>query len=126
MVKKTIQTDKAPKPVGPYSQAVDFGGYIFSSGQVGLTPEGKFAGSDIESQTERVLQNLKGILEDSGSSMDNVIKATVYLTDMNEFSAMNAIYEKYFGKNPPARTTVQVSRLPLDARVEIDVIAFKN
>lgn len=130
MKEKTILfSDKAPKPVGPYSQAVEFDLHkklIYTSGQVGINTEGKFVSGDIKEQTKQTLENLKNILEDNDSSMENVIRTTVYLRDMNDFSDMNEIYNTYFKNSLPARSTIAVLGLPLDARVEIDVISFKN
>lgn len=125
-MKNILISPKAPKPVGPYSQAVSFGEFIYSSGQVGLNSEGKFVSDDVQDQTKQTLENLKSILEDNGSSLENVIKTTVYLRDMNDFKPMNEIYAKYFGSSLPARSTVAVVGLPLDAKVEIEVIAFKK
>ena len=125
-MKNILISPKAPKPVGPYSQAVSFGEFIYSSGQVGLNSEGKFVSDDVQDQTKQTLENLKSILEDNGSSLDNVIKTTVYLRDMNDFKPMNEIYARYFGSSLPARSTVAVVGLPLDAKVEIEVIAFKK
>ena len=125
-MKNILISPKAPKPVGPYSQAVSFGDFIYSSGQVGLNSEGKFVSDDVQDQTKQTLENLKSILEDNGSSLENVIKTTVYLRDMNDFKPMNEIYAKYFGSSLPARSTVAVVGLPLDAKVEIEVIAFKK
>ena len=125
-MKSILISSKAPKPVGPYSQAVSFGEFIYSSGQVGLNSEGKFVFDDVQDQTKQTLENLKSILEDNGSSLENVIKTTVYLRDMNDFKPMNEIYAEYFGSSLPARSTVAVVGLPLDAKVEIEVIAFKK
>ncbi len=125
-MKSILISSKAPKPVGPYSQAVSYGEFIYSSGQVGLNSEGKFVSDDVQDQTKQTLENLKSILEDNGSSLENVIKTTVYLRDMNDFKPMNEIYAKYFGSSLPARSTVAVVGLPLDAKVEIEVIAFKK
>lgn len=125
-MKTHIHSDKSPAPIGPYSQAVGFEKLIFTSGQIALDNEGNIVSEDIKNQTDKVIQNLKNILEDNGSSLENVIKTTVFLKDINEFAPMNEIYDKYFGKSLPARSTVEVSRLPKDVRVEIEVIAFKN
>lgn len=123
-MKDVVLTPKGPKPIGPYSQAVKAGGFIFLSGQVALDPAtGEMAGSDIRQQTERVMENLKGILGGAGSNLNNVLKTTVFLKDLNDFEGMNEIYGKYFPQAPPARSTVQVSRLPKDALVEIEMIA---
>jgi 2-iminobutanoate/2-iminopropanoate deaminase len=123
-MKNVVITDRGPKPIGPYSQAIKANGFVYLSGQVALDPQsGELVGSDIRQQTERVLENIKGILEASGSNLHHVIKTTVFLKDMNDFSAMNEVYARYFTAAPPARSTVQVSRLPKDSLVEIEVIA---
>lgn len=123
-MKQVILTDRGPKPIGPYSQAVRSNGFLFVSGQVALDPKtGDFVGADVRQQTERVLENLKAILEAGGSSLSHVVKTTVFLKDMNDFTAMNETYARYFTAAPPARSTVQAARLPKDALVEIDVIA---
>jgi 2-iminobutanoate/2-iminopropanoate deaminase len=120
-----IQTDRAPQAIGPYSQAIKANGLIFASGQIPLDPATmQVVEGGIEEQTERVLDNLKAVLEAAGSALDRVVKTTVYLADMNEFAAMNEVYATYFGATKPARATVQVARLPRDARVEIDVVAL--
>ena len=119
-----VLTDRGPKPIGPYSQAVKANGFIYMSGQVALDPKtGEITGSDIKEQTERVMNNVKGILEAAGSNLHHVVKTTVFLKDMNDFAAMNEVYARYFTAAPPARSTVQVSRLPKDALLEIEVIA---
>jgi 2-iminobutanoate/2-iminopropanoate deaminase len=124
-MKDIVLTDRGPKPIGPYSQAIKSNGFVFVSGQIALDPKtGEFSAPDIKLQTEKVFENLKGILEASGASLHHVVKATVYLKDMNDFAAMNEIYARFFTAAPPARSTVQVARLPKDALVEIDVIAF--
>lgn len=124
-MKDIVLTDRGPKPIGPYSQAVKSNGFVFVSGQIALDPKGgEFVGVDVRAQTERVMENLKGILEAAGTSLGHVVKTTVYLKDMNDFAAMNEVYGKYFTASPPARSTVQAARLPKDALVEIDVIAF--
>ncbi|MGQ9801567.1 MAG: RidA family protein [Candidatus Saccharicenans sp.] len=123
-MKKAIQTDRAPKAIGPYSQAIRANGFIFVSGQIPLDPaSGEIAGVTIEEQTHRVLKNIQAILEAAGSSMAEVVKATVYLADMNDFAKMNAIYAQYFPEPFPARAAFQVARLPRDVRIEIEVIA---
>lgn len=125
-MKRILISDKAAPPVGPYSQAVGIGDLIFTSGQIPFDKEGNLVSENIEEQTEKVLENLKSILEDNGSSLDNAVKTMVFLNDMNNFARMNEIYSKYFVNSPPARSTVEVSRLPKDVLVEIEVIAFKN
>lgn len=123
-MKEVVHTDRGPKPIGPYSQAVKASGFIYLSGQVALDPKtGDLTGSDIRQQTERTLENVKGILEGAGSNLHHVVKTTVFLKDMNDFVAMNEVYARYFAAAPPARSTVQVSRLPKDALLEIEVIA---
>ena len=122
---ESIQTDHAPQAIGPYSQAIKANGFIFASGQIPLDPATmRIVEGGIEEQTGRVLDNLKAVLEAAGSSLDRVVKTTVYLADMGEFAAMNEIYAKYFGATKPARATVQVARLPRDVKVEIDVVAL--
>ena len=122
---KPISTDHAPQAIGPYSQAVTGNGLAFLSGQIPLDPAtGQIVEGDIAVQTERVLENLKAVLEAAGCSLASVVKTTVYLKDMGEFARMNEIYGRYFVTHPPARATVEVARLPRDVRVEIDCIAF--
>lgn len=119
-----VSTPDAPAAIGPYSQAVLAAGFAFLSGQIPLDPEtGELVAGPIEAQTERVLQNLKAVLKASGSSLANVVKTTIYLIDLADFSKVNAVYGAYFGSHPPARATVQVAALPKGARVEIDAIA---
>jgi len=121
---RIIATPNAPTAIGPYSQGVASQGFVFLSGQIPLDPAtGKIVDGDITAQTERVLENLKAVLESSGSSLAKAVKTTVYLTDMREFAEMNEVYARYFPENPPARATVEVARLPRDVRVEIDCIA---
>ena len=123
-MREPVQTDKAPAAIGPYSQAIRAGGFVFASGQIPIDPAtGQFAAEDVSGQTEQVLKNLSAVLEASGSSLERVVKTTVFLADMNDFAAMNEIYGKYFSSNKPARATVQAARLPRDARVEIECIA---
>jgi 2-iminobutanoate/2-iminopropanoate deaminase len=126
MERTIITTDAAPAAIGPYSQAVAVGDLIFCSGQIPLTPAGAMIEDDIVAQTHQVLQNVRGLLEAAGSSLGLVIKATVFLADMNDFAAMNGVYTNYFPQSPPARSTVQVARLPRDARVEIEVVALRG
>jgi 2-iminobutanoate/2-iminopropanoate deaminase len=121
---KIISTGQAPAAIGPYSQAVVSQGFAFLSGQIPLDPAtGKLVEGDISAQTERVLENLKAVLAACGSSLERVVKTTVYLKDMGEFARMNQVYGRYFPQNPPARATVEAARLPRDVRVEIDCIA---
>jgi 2-iminobutanoate/2-iminopropanoate deaminase len=122
--RRPIHSDSAPKAVGPYSQAIASGGFVFSSGQIPLDPEtGKLVEGGIEAQTRRVMDNLAAVLGVAGSSLDRVVKTTIYLTNLADFSAVNAVYAGYFSAAPPARSTVQVAALPLGAAIEIDVIA---
>lgn len=125
-MKTILNSDKSPKPIGPYSQAVGFDKLIFTSGQIALDTKGNIVSQEIADQTCQVIRNLKNILEDNGSSLENVIKTTVYLKDMIDFNSMNEVYNEYFGSSMPARSTVEVSRLPKDVRVEIEVIAFRK
>jgi 2-iminobutanoate/2-iminopropanoate deaminase len=123
-MKKIVSTEKAPKAIGPYSQAVISGGFAFLSGQIPLDPvSGQIIQGDVAAQTERVLENLKSVLEACGATMESVVKTTVFLKDMGEFTQMNEVYGRYFPANPPARATVEAARLPRDVRVEIDCIA---
>jgi len=123
-MRDVILTDRGPKPIGPYSQAIRANGFLYVSGQVALDPKtGEMPGADIKLQTQRALENVKGILEAAGSNLHHVVKTTVFLKDMNDFAAMNEVYAKYFRSAAPARSTVQVARLPKDALVEIEVIA---
>ncbi len=120
---KTINTKTAPAAVGPYSQAVISGNMVFTAGQIPIDPQtNELVDGDVAAQTEQVLQNLSAVLEAAGSSLEKAVKVTVFIKDMNDFSAMNAIYEKYF-TNKPARSTVEVARLPKDVLVEMDVVA---
>lgn len=124
-MKETIATDLGPKAIGPYSQAVRANGFVFVSGQIAFDPRTQeLVAGDISAQTERVLENIRGILQASGSSLEKVVRATVFLADMNEFVAMNQVYARYFRQDFPSRSTVQAARLPRDVRVEIDVIAL--
>ena len=124
MSKNVISTSRAPAAIGPYSQAVSWGGLIFVSGQIPLDPAtGQVVGDDAGAQTERVLKNLAAVLEAAGSSLGQVVKTTVYLRDLNDFAKVNEVYARFFSEQPPARATVQVARLPRDVSVEIEVIA---
>ena len=123
-MRETVSTGKAPAAIGPYSQAVRSGGFLFCSGQIPIDPAtGKMVEGGIEAQTERVLRNLEAVLSGGGSTLESVVKTTVYLTDLADFPAMNAVYAKFFRQDPPARATVQVAKLPAGARVEIDAVA---
>jgi 2-iminobutanoate/2-iminopropanoate deaminase len=122
---ETIATDRGPKAIGPYSQAIRANGFVFLSGQIPLDPKTQqvVKGATAE-QTERVLENLKGVLEAAGSNLQRVVKTTVFLADIDDFAAMNEVYARYFATHPPARSTVEVPRLPKNVRVEIDLIAL--
>ena len=120
-----VATDRGPKAIGPYSQAVCANGFVFLSGQIALDPKTQeVVGANISIQTERVLENLKGIVEAAGSSMQRVVKTTVFLADFDDYGAMNEVYSRFFTENPPARSTVEAPRLPRNVRVEIDLIAL--
>lgn len=124
MPRETVRTDSAPAAIGPYAQAIKANGFVFLSGQIALDPgTGQMTGQDIKTQTRRVMDNVKAVLEGAGSSLERVVKCTVFLKDMNDFGPMNEEYGSYFKELPPARTTVQVAKLPRDALLEVDVIA---
>jgi 2-iminobutanoate/2-iminopropanoate deaminase len=124
-VKQIVSTKDAPQAIGPYSQAVIAGGFIFASGQIPLDPAtGEFVAGGIAEQTEQVLRNLSAVLEAAGSSLEQVVKTTVFLADMGDFAAMNEVYGRHFRLESPARSTVEAARLPRDARVEIDAVAL--
>ena len=124
-MREIISTENGPKAIGPYSQAIKANGFVFISGQTAFDPAtGKPVEGDTAKQTVRIFENLKAILEAAGSSFDRVVKVSVFLKDMDDFSAMNEVYARYFPANPPARSTVEVARLPRDFRVEIDLIAL--
>jgi 2-iminobutanoate/2-iminopropanoate deaminase len=126
MKRQIVATNAMPKAIGPYSQAVWAGDYLFSAGQIGLDPAtGNMVAGGITEQTTRVLDNIRGLLKSQGLDFANVVKSTVFLNDMNNFAAMNEVYAKYFIQEPPARSTVQVARLPKDALVEIEIIAAR-
>jgi 2-iminobutanoate/2-iminopropanoate deaminase len=123
-MKEIIATDRAPQAIGPYSQAVRAGNMIFASGQIPTDPATKeFVAGGIAEQTEQVLKNLTAVFEAAGVGLNQIVKTTVFLADMNDFTAMNEVYAKYFAENPPARATVEAARLPRDAKVEIEAIA---
>lgn len=121
---KYVSTDQAPAAIGPYAQAVTVNGLVYTSGQLALTVDGSFNDGTIEEQTEQTFKNLKAVLAEANSSLAQVIKATVFIQDMNDFAAMNEVYAKHFGDHTPARSCVEVARLPKDAKVEIEVIAL--
>jgi 2-iminobutanoate/2-iminopropanoate deaminase len=124
-MREVIATNDAPKAIGPYSQAIKANGFVFLSGQIPLDPATQqLIGGDVAVQTERVLQNLSGVLKAAGSSLEQVVKTTVFLKNMSDFAAMNEVYGRHFVQAPPARSTVEVARLPKDVLVEIDVIAL--
>ncbi len=124
MDKKVIFTENASKPVGPYSQGIILGNLFFVAGERGIDPKtGRIVEGGIEKQTERILNNIKAILEEGGASLEKIGKVTVFLTDLNEFGLMNEVYRNFFKEKPPVRTCVEVSRLPGDVRIEVDVIA---
>jgi 2-iminobutanoate/2-iminopropanoate deaminase len=126
-MKKEVKTDKAPQAIGPYSQGIVANGFIFCSGQIPIVPQtGQLSTGSIEDQTRQVLKNVSAVLEAAGTSLDNVVKATVFLQDMNDFAAMNKVYAEFFKTPFPARAAVQVARLPRDVKVEIEVIAILN
>ncbi|NLO05769.1 MAG: RidA family protein [candidate division WS1 bacterium] len=125
MDRQVLSSDRIPPAVGPYSQAVRAGELIFCSGVIGLDPETKkLVDGALEDEVRRVMDNLRTLLEDCGSSLDNVVKTTVFLVDMGQFQAMNGVYAQYFGDEPPARSTIQVAALPLGARVEVEATAI--
>jgi len=124
-LRERIQTNHAPAAIGPYSQAIKANGFVFVSGQIPINPQtGEFVAGGIAEQTQQVLRNLKAVLEASGSSLDQVVKTTVFLADMKEFSGMNEVYATFFSGPPPARATVAAAGLPRDARVEIEAVAL--
>jgi 2-iminobutanoate/2-iminopropanoate deaminase len=126
MEREVVATTQAPGAVGPYSQAVIAGNLVFTAGQIALDPvTGQLVGDEIRVQTERVLHNLQAVLEAAGSSLAQVVKTTVFLQDMEDFATMNQVYARFFSSSPPARSTVEVGRLPLDALVEIEAIALR-
>ena len=125
MGKKVIQTEKAPKAIGPYSQAIQAGNFLFLSGQIPLDPEtGELVKGDIRQQTKQVLKNIKGILESQKLGMEDVVKVTIFLKDIGNFNQVNEVYATYFPSSPPARSTVEVAKLPRDADIEIEAIAL--
>lgn len=125
--RKIIRTENAPAAVGPYSQAVSAGGFVFVSGQIALKPGRKreLVGDTAGRQTRRIMSNISSILEAAGTSLENAVKATIYLTDIDDFTTVNGVYGGFFGEDPPARVTIEVSDLPLDALVMIDMVAVE-
>ncbi len=122
--KEVILTSKAPQPIGPYSQAIRINRLIFCSGQIPLDPvSGQIVGTDVQTQTRQVMENLKAVLEEAGSSLDKIVKTTIFLKSMNDFPKVNEVYSSYFRNDPPARSTIEVSRLPKDVSVEIEAVA---
>jgi 2-iminobutanoate/2-iminopropanoate deaminase len=123
--KKVIQTEKAPKAIGPYSQAIQAGNFLFLSGQIPIDSKtGELVKGDIRKQTQQVLENIKGILESQGLGMENVVKSTIFLKDIGNFNQVNEVYATYFPSSPPARSTVEVAKLPRDADIEIEALAI--
>ena len=126
-MREIVATGAAPQAIGPYSQAVSVGDFVFTSGQIPIDPQtGVFVEGGIAEQTEQVLRNLAEVLRAAGTGLEAVVKTTVYLADMNDFAAMNEVYGRYFSNEPPARSTVEAARLPRDARVEIDAVAIRK
>ena len=127
MSRKVISTESAPAALGPYSQGVVSGGMLFTAGQLGLdAATGKFVSDDVQEQAKRALENARAVIEAGGMTLANVVKVTVFLADMNDFAAVNEIYKGFFDVDPPARSAVEVARLPIDARVEIEMIAHQG
>jgi 2-iminobutanoate/2-iminopropanoate deaminase len=126
MKQNIVSTVKAPAAIGPYSQGIEIGNLVFTSGQIPLTPEGNIVGPNIEEQVRQALHNAEQILLAAGTSLDKVVKTTVFLADMNDFQVMNNIYAEFFTKTSPARSAVQVARLPKDVKVEVEMIAYKG
>ncbi|MGD9044379.1 MAG: RidA family protein [Desulfobacterales bacterium] len=125
-MKKIVATDSAPQAIGPYSQAVQYGDFLFVSGQIAIDPKtGNIVEGDIEMQTEQVLKNISAIISEAGMSLQNTVKCTCFLKDMNDFVKFNSVYESFFSESPPARETVEVARLPKDVLVEVSAICGK-
>lgn len=121
---KIIQTNQAPQAIGPYSQAVQVGNLLYTSGQVPLTPAGEVVDGDVREQTHQVLKNITSILSEAGTNLENVVKTTIFIKNMNDFQAINEVYASYFNDHKPARSTVEVARLPKDVLIEMEVIAL--
>lgn len=119
-----VSTDKAPAAIGPYSQAAKVGPFLFASGQIPLRADGTLVEGDIVAQTHQVFSNIQAVLAEAGGSLSNVVKATVFIKDMNDFGQLNEVYGQYFGDHNPARSTVEVARLPRDVKVEIEIVAY--
>ncbi|MFP3392247.1 RidA family protein [Brevibacillus sp. SIMBA_040] len=119
-----VSTDKAPAAIGPYSQAAKVGPFLFASGQIPLRPDGTLVEGDIATQAHQVFTNIQAVLAEAGGSLSNVVKATVFIKDMNDFGQLNEVYGQYFGDHKPARSTVEVARLPRDVKVEIEIVAY--
>ncbi|GIO09820.1 reactive intermediate/imine deaminase [Brevibacillus reuszeri] len=119
-----VSTDKAPAAIGPYSQAAKVGPFLFASGQIPLRPDGTLVEGDIATQAHQVFANIQAVLAEAGGSLSNVVKATVFIKDMNDFGQLNEVYGQYFGDHKPARSTVEVARLPRDVKVEIEIVAY--
>jgi 2-iminobutanoate/2-iminopropanoate deaminase len=124
MTRTVVSTDASPAAIGPYSQAVRVGDLLFTSGQIPLTPDGALVAGDVRVQARQVMENLSAVLHAGGSSLQQVVKCTVFLADMDDFAAVNEVYGGYFGSEPPARSAVEVARLPRDVRIEIEAIAL--
>lgn len=122
-MRETVSTDRAPAAIGPYAQAIRVDNLLFTSGQIPLRPDGTLQDGDVRAQTRQVLTNLQAVLEAGGSSLTGVVKCTCFLQDMNDFAAMNEVYAEFFGSEPPARSAVQVARLPRDVKIEIEAVA---
>jgi 2-iminobutanoate/2-iminopropanoate deaminase len=126
-MKKIVSTDKAPGAIGPYSQAVQAGDFLFASGQIAIDPRtGRMTAGSVEDEAKRALENVKGVLEGAGFTMQQVVKTTVFAVSMDDFAAVNGVYSQYFGENPPARSFVAVQALPKGARVEVEAVAWKG
>jgi 2-iminobutanoate/2-iminopropanoate deaminase len=125
-MKKVISTNEAPAAIGPYSQAVEAGPFLFCSGQIALSPDNAPIPTDVKGQTEQVMKNVAGVLKAAGLGFGHVVKATIFLTDMNDFATVNEIYGKHFPENPPARSTVAVAGLPRGVKVEVECLAYKG
>ncbi len=126
-MKRIIYTDKAPKPIGPYSQAIQVGNWVYLSGQIGISPEtGNLVEGGVVAETKQIFANMRAILESINCSFDDILKITIYMTDLSKFGEVNDLYKQYFAKDYPARATVQISSLPKGASIEIEAIAFSN